>query len=95
MHVPTDEFAAALKMNAKQWKDAYRCPKPGPGDALVMQCRTNRRAAWAAQLALDHGLQNCLVYRQVGFAKKHLGVTSGSFWHAGLANLHSESIWSI
>ena len=30
-----------------------------------MQCRTNKRATWAAQLAADAGLQHCLIYRQV------------------------------
>lgn len=29
-----------------------------------MSCRTNTRAAWAAQLAQDAGLPRCLVYRQ-------------------------------
>jgi hypothetical protein len=39
-----------------------------------MQCRTNRRAAWAAQLAQDAGLQNCLVYRQVSTQELQLNM---------------------
>ena len=52
-------------MTAEQWQQHYDFPKPGPYDPVIMQCRTNRRAAWAAQLAKDAGLQNCLVYKQV------------------------------
>ena len=65
VHVPTDELPAALTMTSKQWKDTFRCEKPGQADPVIMQCRTNRRAAWAAQLAQDCGLQRCFVYRQV------------------------------
>jgi hypothetical protein len=31
---------------------------------VVLQCRTQRRASWAAQLASDAGLHNVLVYKQ-------------------------------
>jgi len=42
----------------------HRFPKPEPEDLVVMSCRTNTRAAWAAQLAQDAGLSRCVVYRQ-------------------------------
>ena len=60
-----DQLPSALRLSEEQWQQQYRFPKPRPHDPVVMQCRTNRRAAWAAQLAQDAGLQNCLVYRQV------------------------------
>ena len=60
-----DQLPAALRLSEEQWQQQYRFPKPRPHDPVVMQCRTNRRAAWAAQLAQDSGLHNCLVYRQV------------------------------
>ena len=65
MHVPTDQLPAALSMAPREWEAAYRCPKPGFEDWVVMQCRTNRRAAWAAQVAQDAGWPRVLVYRQV------------------------------
>jgi rhodanese-related sulfurtransferase len=63
-HVPTDQLPAALQMEPEQWKRLYGFPKPQKEENIVMQCRTNRRAAWAAQLASDAGYGNCLVYRQ-------------------------------
>lgn len=65
MHVPTDEIPSALRMSSRQWRDSYHCDKPAQGDPVVMQCRTNRRASWAAQIAQDAGFKKCLVYRQV------------------------------
>ena len=65
VHVPTDEVASALSASGRQWKERYRCDKPGHSDPIVMQCRTNRRAAWAAQIAQDAGLTNSFVYKQV------------------------------
>lgn len=45
-----------------------------------MQCRTNKRATWAAQLAADAGLEHCLIYKQVimhliffGYSASHVG----------------------
>ena len=60
-----DQLPSALRLSEEQWQQQYRFPKPRPHDPVIMQCRTNRRAAWAAQLAQDAGLHNCLVYRQV------------------------------
>lgn len=51
-------------MTEERWQQHYDFPKPGPYEPLIMQCRTNRRAAWAVQLAQDAGLQNCFVYKQ-------------------------------
>ena len=59
-----DQLPSALLMTEERWQRHYNFPKPGPYEPVVMQCRTNRRAAWAAQLAHDAGLQNCYVYRQ-------------------------------
>ena len=63
-HVPADQLPAALNMSSEEFEEAYSFPKPGSSDWLVMQCRTNRRSAWAAQVASDAGMQHCLVYRQ-------------------------------
>ena len=64
MHVPADQLPAALGMAPREWEAAYRSAKPGPEDWVVMACRTNKRAAWAAQVAQDSGWQRVLVYRQ-------------------------------
>ncbi len=79
--MPTDQLPAALSMAPREWEAAYRCPKPGFEDWVVMQCRTNRRAAWAAQVAQDAGWPRVLVYRQVSslFTPAHmLGCLSGT-----------------
>jgi hypothetical protein len=60
-----DELPAALQLSGAEWAERYRFPKPGPGAPVVLQCRTQRRASWAAQLAADAGLHNVLVYKQV------------------------------
>ncbi|KAK9829026.1 hypothetical protein WJX72_003487 [[Myrmecia] bisecta] len=64
LHVPASQLPSALQMSSDQFQQTYHFPKPSAEDCVVMQCRTNRRAAWAAQLAKDAGLQCCLVYRQ-------------------------------
>lgn len=64
VHVPTDEIPSALRMSSRQWRDTYHCDKPAQGDPVVMQCRTNRRASWAAQIAQDAGFKKCFVYKQ-------------------------------
>ncbi len=64
-----DELPAALQLAPGAWQDKYHFPKPGPGTPVVMQCRTNRRASWAAQLAHDAGLGSVFVYKQVRSAK--------------------------
>lgn len=66
VHVPVDQLAAALQLSPSQWEAAYHCHKPDPEDYLILQSRTNGRAAWAAQIAYDHGYRRCLVHRQVG-----------------------------
>jgi hypothetical protein len=60
-----DELPAALQLSGTEWAERYRFPKPGAGAPVVLQCRTQRRASWAAQLAADAGLHNVLVYKQV------------------------------
>ena len=52
-------------MAPEAWEDAFHFPRPSSGDWVVMQCRTNKRATWAAQVAADAGLQRCLIYKQV------------------------------
>mmetsp|Transcript_15084 Transcript_15084/g.45563 ORF Transcript_15084/g.45563 Transcript_15084/m.45563 type:complete len:356 (-) Transcript_15084:398-1465(-) len=63
-HVPMDELPAALGMSPAAWQEQYGFPKPSSSSTVVMQCRTNRRASWAAQLAHDAGLSRVLVYKQ-------------------------------
>ena len=67
VHVPADQLPAALKMAPRDWETAYRSPKPSLDDWLVMQCRTNKRASWAAQIAQDQGWPRVLVHREVRF----------------------------
>jgi len=62
-HVPVDQIPAALQLPEDAWHKAYGFRKPGPEDVLVMQCRTNRRAAWAAQVCADEGFSSCFVYK--------------------------------
>ena len=55
----------AFQMEPDSWEDAFNFPQPSGNDWVIMQCRTNKRASWAAQLAADAGLTNCLIYKQV------------------------------
>lgn len=64
-HCAVDELSAALQLGPAEWVERYRFPKPGAGSPVVLQCRTQRRSSWAAQLAADAGLHNVLVYKQV------------------------------
>lgn len=64
LHIPVDELPAALQLSSSEWAERYRFPKPGAGAPVVFQCRTNRRASWAAQLAADAGLGPVFVYKQ-------------------------------
>lgn len=59
-----DQLGAAFQASTVEWQQLYRCEKPAQDSLLVMQCRTNRRACWAAQLAVDAGYVRVLVYRQ-------------------------------
>lgn len=63
-HIPVDELAAALELSPTAWQERYRFAKPGGSSTVIMLCRTNRRASWAAQLAHDAGLPHVLVYNQ-------------------------------
>lgn len=63
--MPADQLPAALKMAPRDWEQAYRSPKPCLDDWLVMQCRDNKRATWAAQIAQDQGWPRVLVHREV------------------------------
>ena len=53
-------------MAPEGWEESFHFPRPASDDWVIMQCRTNKRAAWAAQLAADAGLTRCLIYKQVG-----------------------------
>ena len=52
-------------MSPESWEEAFRFARPSSDDWVVMQCRTNKRATWAAQLATDAGFNRCLIYKQV------------------------------
>ena len=71
VHVPADQLPAALKMAPRDWESAYRLPKPSMDDWLVMQSHTNKRAAWAAQVAQDQGWLRVLVHREAGLSLIH------------------------
>ncbi|CAK0784964.1 hypothetical protein CVIRNUC_008169 [Coccomyxa viridis] len=64
VHVPADQLPAALKMAPRDWEQVYRSTKPCLDDWLVMQCRDNKRATWAAQIAQDQGWPRVLVHRE-------------------------------
>lgn len=64
VHVPVDRLPSALHLSSGEFAAQYGFPKPQPDDLVVMSCRTNTRAAWAAAVAQDAGLQRCLVYKQ-------------------------------
>lgn len=65
VHVPAHQLPMAFQMGPDSWEDTFHFPKPSNADWVIMQCRTNKRATWAAQLAADAGLTNCLIYKQV------------------------------
>ncbi|KAL3689095.1 hypothetical protein R1sor_015404 [Riccia sorocarpa] len=62
-HVPVEELPKALSMDSGAWEKTYRFPKFSTEDTVVFQCRTSRRATWAAQLAHDFGMGRCFVYK--------------------------------
>lgn len=74
-----DELPAALQLSGTEWAERYRFPKPGAGAPVVLQCRTQRRASWAAQLAADAGLHNVLVYKQVTLCEECLLVNISTY----------------
>ena len=63
VHVPADHLPRALHFSPEEWLKSYRFPKPGEGDAVVLQCRTNKRAQWAALLCQGAGM-DAYVYSQ-------------------------------
>ena len=63
--MPADQLPAALKMAPRDWEQVYRSTKPCLDDWLVMQCRDNKQATWAAQIAQDQGWPRVLVHREV------------------------------
>lgn len=65
VHVPAHQLPMAFQMEPDSWEDTFHFPQPSNADWVIMQCRTNKRATWAAQLAADAGLTNCLIYKQV------------------------------
>ena len=54
--------ANALQLPPDEFKARHHFPKPRQDGLLIMSCRTNIRATWAAQIAYDCGYVNCLVY---------------------------------
>ncbi|KAL2631203.1 hypothetical protein R1flu_015889 [Riccia fluitans] len=63
-HVPVEEMPKALSMDSGAWEKTYHFPKFDKEDTVIFQCRTCRRAAWAAQLAHDVGMERCFVYKE-------------------------------
>jgi rhodanese-related sulfurtransferase len=64
VHIPVDRLPSALALSPENFLAQYHFPKPSIDDLVVMSCRTNVRAAWAAALAQDAGLMQCVVFRQ-------------------------------
>ena len=65
VHLPAHQLPAAFQMDSDTWEQAFHFARPSSDDWVIMQCRTNKRATWAAQLAADAGLTHCLIYKQV------------------------------
>lgn len=63
-HLPVDKLPLALAMDAVAWEQHFHFPKVQPANILVLFCRSDRRANWAAQLAADAGLPRCFVYKE-------------------------------
>ena len=63
--MPAHQLPSALEMSPERWEDTYQFPKPSSNDWIIMSCRTNKRATWAAQVAADAGYSRCLIYKQV------------------------------
>lgn len=51
------ELPKALSMDPDEFKSTYSFEKPGQDDLIVLNCRTNRRAKWAAALCNEAGLK--------------------------------------
>ncbi|GLI69717.1 hypothetical protein VaNZ11_014226 [Volvox africanus] len=62
VNIPADELAAALALPPGEFLRRYGTPRPGPCDVVVLHSRLGRRAAWAAQVCVDAGLERVLVY---------------------------------
>jgi rhodanese-related sulfurtransferase len=56
-----DQWPRALSLDADAWEAVYHFPKLGRDDLVILACRTNRRSAWAAQVAEDVGLRKVFV----------------------------------
>ncbi|KAK9868177.1 hypothetical protein WJX84_012133 [Apatococcus fuscideae] len=63
-HLPAHQLPAALQWPPSSFEAAYHFPKPTLQDLIILQSRTHKRAAWAAQAAIDAGYKHCIVYRQ-------------------------------
>jgi len=64
VHVPVETFVFAVQRDAAAFAAACHVPKPPPDELLILQCRSNRRSAWAARVAEEHGAQlACAAFR--------------------------------
>ncbi|CAM6020123.1 unnamed protein product [Sphagnum balticum] len=64
LHLQVQEWPKALAMDSRAWEQSFKFPKLGNDDLVILHCRSNRRASWAAYLAQDAGLKRCFVYKQ-------------------------------
>ena len=55
MSCAASELPKALSMDADEFKSIYSFQKPDHDDLVVLSCRTNRRAKWAAALCSEAG----------------------------------------
>ncbi|GLC58774.1 hypothetical protein PLESTB_001399800 [Pleodorina starrii] len=62
VNIPADELASALALPAVDFRRRYGVAAPCSSDVVVVHSRSGRRAAWAAQVCLDAGLQRVYVY---------------------------------
>ncbi|KAG0562048.1 hypothetical protein M758_9G127800 [Ceratodon purpureus] len=64
MHIRVEEWPKALAKDPAAYEKQYHAPKIGIDDVIILQCRSNRRASWAAYLAQDAGFKRCFVYKE-------------------------------
>lgn len=61
--LPAERLPRALAQPPYEWARTQRFPRPGPGDAVVVLSRGERRARFCAQLFADAGAGTVLVLR--------------------------------
>ena len=62
-NVPLGELAAALQMDAPQFKEKYNVDKPGKDDPIISSCKVGGRAAKGRDIFKEAGYTHVLLYQ--------------------------------